>query len=31
MRISKGVKVLILGAGVLLGFGASAPKALAQG
>jgi len=31
MRVSKGVKVFILGAGVLLDFFASVPKALAQG
>jgi hypothetical protein len=31
MRVSKGVKVLLFGMTVLLGFSASAPKALAQG
>jgi len=31
MRVSNGVKVLIFGAAVLLGFSASSPKALAQG
>ena len=30
MRVSTGVRVFIFGAGVLLGFFASAPKALAQ-
>ena len=31
MRVSKGVKVFIFGASVLIGFAASSPKALAQG
>jgi hypothetical protein len=31
MRVSKGVRVLIFGMAVMLGFSASAPKALAQG
>jgi hypothetical protein len=31
MHVSKGVKALIFGAVVLLGFSAFAPKALAQG
>ena len=31
MHLSKGVKVFIFGASVLLGFSAIAPKALAQG
>jgi len=31
MHVSKGVKALIFGAAVLLGFSAFAPKALAQG
>ena len=31
MRVSKGVRVLIFGMAVMLGFAASGPKALAQG
>jgi len=31
MRVSKGVKVFIFGASVLIGFAASSPEALAQG